>query len=91
MSSGQSSTMADAPAMEKDLLPEPPRRKWRSFFGRDSAANDNESEKTEGRPIKWSLGVLNDRQTHEVPGMYLAPGNPVWSLMVSIPAHRTYF
>jgi hypothetical protein len=77
--------------MEKDLLPGPPRRKWRSFFGRDSAANDNESQKTEGRPIKWSLGVLNDRQTHEVPGMYLAPGHPVWSLIVSIPAHLSYF
>jgi hypothetical protein len=83
--------MADSPVRGKDVLPEPPRRKWRSFFGRDSAANDNESEKAEGRPEKWSMGVLNDRQTHEVPGMYLALRHPHWSLMVSIPAHRTYF
>ncbi len=66
--------MTDTPSTEKDLLPETPRGRWRSFFGRDSAANDtapNGPEEEEGRPTKWSMGVLNDRKTHEVPGMQL--------------------
>jgi hypothetical protein len=86
MSSQQSSTMADSPAAEKDLLSEHSRAKLRSFFGRDSPMNENEPEKAEGRPTKWSMGVLNDRQTDAVPGMYLAllaiPSDP----MASIPA-----
>lgn len=77
MSSGKSSPMADSPDTEKDLLPQHSGQKWRSFFGRDSLANQNESEKAEARPTKWSMGVLNDRQTHEVPGMYLALSHPL--------------
>ena len=65
--------MIYTPGTEKDLLPEPSRGRWRSFFGRDSAANDTVASlpEKEGRPTKWSMGVLNDRQTHEVPGMLL--------------------
>jgi hypothetical protein len=47
------------------------RRKWRSFFGRDSAATDapaGQLEEDRGLPSKWSMGILNDRTTHEVPG-----------------------
>jgi len=65
--------MTDTPGTEKDLLPEPSGGRWRSFFGRDSAANDtttDEPEKEEGRPTKWSMGILNDRKTNEVPGMH---------------------
>lgn len=65
--------MTDTPGTEKDLLPEPSRQKWRSFFGRDSIANDAVSSEPEGLPTKWSMGVLNDKQTHEVPGMQAPP------------------
>jgi len=46
----------------------------RSFFARNSTSNDVEAEEAlrekeeKGRPIKWSMGVLNDPETHEVPG-----------------------
>lgn len=59
---------------EKDLQQEAPRSRWRSFFGRNSAGNDtigDEGGGDERRPTKWSMGVLNDRVTHEVPGKYL--------------------
>jgi hypothetical protein len=44
----------------------------RSFFGRNTASNDDapieDSEDDKGRPTRWSMGVLNDPKTHEVPG-----------------------
>ncbi|KAF8862589.1 MFS general substrate transporter [Acephala macrosclerotiorum] len=47
----------------------------RSFFARNSASNAHdeasESEEDKGRPTKWSMGVLNDPTTHEVPGSVL--------------------
>lgn len=46
----------------------------RSFFARNSASHardhQDEDSEEEGAPTKWSMGVLNDRHTHEVPGMY---------------------
>lgn len=47
----------------------------RSFFGRNSASHNDtgleEPEKMDkGRPTKWSMGVLNDPHTHEVPGVF---------------------
>lgn len=51
----------------------------RSFFARDSAANSPANEKEEGdlegsdaklRPSKWSMGILNVPDTHEVPGEF---------------------
>ncbi|PQE24297.1 major facilitator superfamily transporter protein [Rutstroemia sp. NJR-2017a BVV2] len=52
--------------------------KTRSFFARNSASNgtantrDDEDTRDEGaRPSKWSMGVLNDKLTHEVPGSVL--------------------
>jgi hypothetical protein len=54
----------------------PSSERARSFFARNStsnAANAVEAEEVEfeekGRPTKWSMGVLNDPNTHEVPGM----------------------
>lgn len=57
----------------------PTSERARSFFARNSASNGNTGteepapeeydEKKEGRPTKWSMGVLNDPITHEVPGM----------------------
>jgi hypothetical protein len=49
----------------------------RSFFARNSASDGNglpspsveDFEEKESRPPRWSMGVLNDRFTHEVPGM----------------------
>jgi hypothetical protein len=45
----------------------------RSFFGRNTASNEDapaeDSEDGKGRPTRWSMGVLNDPKTHEVPGM----------------------
>jgi hypothetical protein len=45
----------------------------RSFFGRNTASNEDapveNSEDDKGRPTRWSMGVLNDPKTHEVPGM----------------------
>lgn len=48
-------------------------RTWRSFFGRNAAGTDrptHESEEERPLPTKWSMGVLNDRFTHEVPGEF---------------------
>ena len=49
---------------------------WRSRLGRRKAAPQPASsgsstdgfEEVKNRPEKWSLGVLNDRETEEVPG-----------------------
>ncbi|TAQ87152.1 hypothetical protein B7494_g4530 [Chlorociboria aeruginascens] len=48
----------------------------RSFSARSSAPtaaenSDGTAENVKGRPTKWSMGVLNDRTTHEVPGSVL--------------------
>lgn len=48
------------------------RSRWRSFFGRNSGSTDAPVEDIEddrGLPTKWGMGVLNDKLTHEVPGM----------------------
>lgn len=47
----------------------------RSFFGRNTASNEDapaeDSDDDKGRPTRWSMGVLNDSKTHEVPGSVL--------------------
>lgn len=58
---------------ERPSLLTPSSERPRSFFARNSASNANdeaseESEEDKGRPTKWSMGVLNDPTTHEVPG-----------------------
>ena len=52
----------------------------RSFFARNSAANDvderlEDSYIDKGKPTKWSMGVLNDPDTHEVPGRNVSIGD----------------
>ncbi|PVH69753.1 MFS general substrate transporter [Cadophora sp. DSE1049] len=52
----------------------PTSERARSFFGRNSASDvepEIEEEEDKGRPTKWSMGVLNDHATHEVPGSVL--------------------
>lgn len=58
---------------------EPTTSKWRIFL--DNFKFPHQSSKSEGssdraadekmRPARWSLGILNDRQTEEVPGTSL--------------------
>jgi hypothetical protein len=54
----------------------PASERTRSFFGRNTASIEDapvdEFDDDKGRPTRWSMGVLNDPKTHEVPGM---PGN----------------
>ncbi|KAJ8058678.1 hypothetical protein OCU04_012852 [Sclerotinia nivalis] len=65
-----------------DIFPKEAPSEPRSFFVRDSAvsspANENEKEdgdledsNVKGRPSKWSMGILNVPNTHEVPGSIL--------------------
>lgn len=54
---------------------------WRRFFPSQRAADEgssgdsNEEYKDSVPTAKWSLGILNDKKTEEVPGQY-----PVYSL-----------
>lgn len=70
---------ADAPQeMEVEKKPSTPNSdRPRSFFARNSAsdviggepaATIEEYEEKEILPAKWSMGILNDPTTHEVPG-----------------------
>lgn len=47
--------------------------KWRSFFGRNEPPSDSQPDQENNDrgdlPPKWSMGVLNDKLTYEVPGM----------------------
>ncbi|KAL9029405.1 MAG: hypothetical protein Q9196_002347 [Gyalolechia fulgens] len=60
------------------------RRRWRSFFTASTPAKappvmpDLASagvEAIKARPVKWSLGILNDKETDEVPGSVLLMSN----------------
>ena len=52
--------------------------RWRRLFGSpkpevsSSAVSSDGYEEVKKRPEKWSLGVLNDRETEEVPGMWIS-------------------
>jgi hypothetical protein len=64
--------MVETANPEKGQRLERSKTKWRSFFGQDSSGNNalaNDTDGDEARPTKWSMGVLNDKTTHEVPGM----------------------
>lgn len=63
---------------EREKPSTPTSERPRSFFARNSASDGanatergdmEEFEEDSGRPTKWSMGVLNDPDTHEVPGM----------------------
>lgn len=47
----------------------PGRVRWGGMFGKNNKERDTEN----GRlgPSKWSMGVLNDPETVEVPGKFL--------------------
>jgi hypothetical protein len=60
---------------QQNSLPQTPTSERRTFFARNSASDGGETtvnaeqgEEDQGRPTKWSMGVLNDPLTHEVPG-----------------------
>ncbi|KAK6580686.1 hypothetical protein PZA11_006922 [Diplocarpon coronariae] len=50
----------------------PSSNRSRSFFGKKTAPDEQsvvgELQEGKGRPTRWSMGVLNDPATHEVPG-----------------------
>lgn len=54
----------------------PTSERARSFFARNSASNGSNGQEEpvenfddeKGKPTRWSMGVLNDPNTHEVPG-----------------------
>jgi hypothetical protein len=64
--------------------PSPASERPRFFFARNSVSNGHnagqeedvgESEEEKGQPpTKWSMGVLNDRSTNEVPGTFTSSG-----------------
>ena len=50
---------------------------WKKMLNRGNKAHKSQSEASpaeashdQPKPEKWSLGVLNDRETDEVPGMF---------------------
>lgn len=61
----------------EDTLPAPVtqrnHRKWRSFFGGKSDMSDptkrEDRDDDHALPTKWSMGILNDTKTNEVPGI----------------------
>jgi hypothetical protein len=69
---------------EQNTVPaSPSSERPRSFFARNSVSNSHnageeedpeESEEEKSRPTRWSMGVLNDRDTNEVPGTFTAFG-----------------
>lgn len=64
---------SDTPAQVGDNNNKASLRKWSSFFDQHSKGTDSpdESEDGKSKPTKWSMGVLNDPRTHEVPGIFL--------------------
>ncbi|KXX82601.1 Protein HOL1 [Madurella mycetomatis] len=55
--------------MVSDKGDPPQRRTWRSLFARTSAGGQDVPEKA--RHSKWTLGILEDKETIEVPGSVL--------------------
>ena len=66
----------DLPSEAEKVRDTKPNR-WKRLLGRtkatealpDSRASSDGFEDVKVRPEKWSLGVLNDKETEEVPGM----------------------
>jgi hypothetical protein len=57
---------------QESALQSPASERPRGFFRRNSTSNGpsiDVEEEDKGRPTKWSMGVLNDPETYEVPGM----------------------
>jgi hypothetical protein len=56
--------------MAQDTTAPPPWRPWSSLFARKSVGENHVREKS--GPSKWAMGILEDKETIEVPGMPLA-------------------
>jgi MFS family permease len=54
--------------MGQEAQTSPPKRPWASLFSRKSGGEQDSREKT---PAKWNLGILEDKETIEVPGSVL--------------------
>jgi len=74
------------PILTPNPNPNPnPEKSKKSFFSkmsffdkkqRNSSDNVEEDEEDLARPERWSMGVLNDPHTHEVPGKALQNHHP---------------
>jgi hypothetical protein len=64
-----------APEIENSKVTAPSKpRGWKRFFGSADppvASSGNSIDEEPGKPplAKWSMGILNDTKTEEVPGM----------------------
>ena len=66
-------------AIEPEKVPDPKPPKWKRMLGVSkttktspfSRASSDGFDEIKIRPEKWSLGVLNDKETDEVPGKLL--------------------
>ena len=69
-------TECEPPAASNGDEEEPKAPIWRRFFGASKATQEPSSsehsmdgyDEIKSKPEKWSLGVLNDKETDEVPG-----------------------
>lgn len=75
MTNDEQAPQAGPAQKPEESIPQTPTSEHRSFFGRNSASDaEHEPVGVEqlhedlGRPTRWSMGVLNDPFTHEVPG-----------------------
>lgn len=63
--------------MGQEAQTSPRRPPWGSLFSRKSGGEQDSREKT---PSKWNLGILEDKETIEVPGTPLTlmlPNDPI--------------
>lgn len=64
---------------------------WR-LFGRSSAREpDNEETPGRGRLPKWNMGILNDKETIEVPGKSLQKYHSAPASLLTFRQVRSYY
>jgi hypothetical protein len=71
-------------AIEAEKVEDVKSSRWKKLLGGPKAtktspmsrASSDGFEDLKSRPEKWSLGVLNDKETDEVPGMWFQ--HPLW-------------
>lgn len=70
--------MAGNDAPDANIQTPTPTAQHRPFFSRNYSADGQEDgkEEEEAKPPRWGMGILNDPNTHEVPGMARNPRNP---------------
>lgn len=54
-----------------DTDPARPRRGWLPFLQSRSASDQSSATDDKADKEKWSMGILNDKKTIEVPGMFI--------------------